>query len=194
MNRLILPTALAALGLAALPPVAGAGGVDRDRDGMSDRWERRHQAFSPGADPDHDGLRNRQEFRFGMHPRKRDSDGDGVRDGREGAGTITSFSDGVLTIDLLRGGTMKGRVVDATRIECDDDHGDRRGRAAHHGDDDDDSRDEDNSGPGNADDRRDDRGDDDDCGDDPLRAGRKVSHAELEGRNDPRFEEIELLN
>src|SRR3712207_7460000 len=55
--------------------------------------------------------------RFGMHPRKRDSDGDGTPDGREGAGTIASFSGGVLTIDLLRGGTRMGRVVDATRVE-----------------------------------------------------------------------------
>jgi hypothetical protein len=39
-------------------------------------------------------------------------------DGAEMAGTIASFEDPVLTIDLLGGGSVTGNVTPGTRIEC----------------------------------------------------------------------------
>jgi hypothetical protein len=57
--------------------------MDRDRDGMPDRWERSHRVHAPGADADHDGLPNRFEYRARTDPRRRDSDRDHRRDGRE---------------------------------------------------------------------------------------------------------------
>jgi thrombospondin type 3 repeat protein/binary toxin B/toxin PA len=68
-------------------PVATAALRDRDRDGLPDRWERRHHlsTFKGSAlrDPDGDRLRNRREFRLRTNPRKRDTDGDRLGDRRE---------------------------------------------------------------------------------------------------------------
>jgi hypothetical protein len=73
--------------LLAVPGAAAA--KDRDRDGMSDRWEKRHHLStkhnSAGGDPDRDKVDNRNEYRERTNPRRRDSDGDGRGDGREDA-------------------------------------------------------------------------------------------------------------
>lgn len=79
------------LPLIVLPLIAtatsGAVTRDRDRDGLPDRWERRHHLStakkSAGKDPDRDGLRNLREYRLRTNPRKKDTDGDGLRDRAE---------------------------------------------------------------------------------------------------------------
>jgi hypothetical protein len=86
MSRVsILTAALAALMAVAAPGVAMAR--DRDKDGLPDRWEKRHHLSvhkkSAEADPDHDKVDNRNEYRERTNPRDRDSDNDGRRDGRE---------------------------------------------------------------------------------------------------------------
>src|SRR3954468_11528691 len=78
---LALPLAAAALFATAAPALAAHG--DRDRDGMPDRWERRHHVSSAKADPDRDGLSNRVEFLSSTDPHRADTDRDGVRDGNE---------------------------------------------------------------------------------------------------------------
>ena len=135
---LALPLAAAALLTSAVPAMAARG--DRDRDGMPDRWEKRHHvkvarfdADRDGlanvgeyrahpdprkADTDRDGLRDGAEARLGTDPRKADSDGDGVRDGSERPGAVASFSDGVLTLTLLDGRVITAKVTAATEIDC----------------------------------------------------------------------------
>jgi hypothetical protein len=117
---------------------------DRNHDGLPDRWERRYglslRVKQAKLDPDHDGLNNQGEFAAGTNPRKADTDNDGLNDGAEGhvgtsptnrdsdhdgtpdgqedAGKVVSFENGVLTIALARGGTVSGKVTDATEIDC----------------------------------------------------------------------------
>src|SRR5689334_14541196 len=136
-------------GFAATLLLAGsaqASSGDRNRDGLPDRWERSHhlslRVDQSRRDQDHDGLDNRGEYRAGLNPHDRDSDDDGIADGRENAGTVSSFANGVLTITLAKGGTLTAKVTDATRLECRgsahataaDDHG-GGGHGGHGGDD-----------------------------------------------------------
>jgi hypothetical protein len=133
-------TILGAAGAAALLSPAGALAKDRDHDGLPDGWAHRHHAHGAKKDHDNDGLRNRGEWRhgtnprradtdrdgvkdgdevkFGLRPRDGDSDDDGRRDGDEVVGTVESFTDGVLTLKLVNGDTLKGAVTDDTEIEC----------------------------------------------------------------------------
>jgi hypothetical protein len=155
----IIALGLTALLLLALPSASLAkkgkrhGGstlskkADRNRDGLPDRWERRHglslRIKQARRDTDRDGLNNRGEWRAGSDPRDRDSDDDGVKDGDEGAGTVVSFEDGVLVIKAFTGETFSGRVTSETEVGCDDDHpyvwsgGTMMARASHDGEDDD---------------------------------------------------------
>jgi len=205
---LILALALvAALGVVSS---ASARSRDRNHDRLPDRWERTHhlslKVKQGRRDQDRDGLNNRGEFRAKMNPRDADTDDDGIRDGREHAGTVKSFEDGVLTISLAQGGELSGTVDDRTEIECDSEaaHASSDGRR-------DDSGPSGNSGPsgssgpGSGDDHGDDpagddpadhdAGEDEDqrCGTDALTAGTRVREAELRitsaGR---RFSELEL--
>jgi hypothetical protein len=139
-----LTSAVVAIALLAVP--AGAKAADRNHDGLSDTWEKRHhlslKVNQSSRDQDHDGLNNRgeraehtnprkadsdrdglkdgDEVRSGNSPRDRDSDDDGVRDGDENAGTVDSFdsSSGVLKIKLMDGTIVSGKVTDATRLRC----------------------------------------------------------------------------
>ncbi|WP_028066063.1 hypothetical protein [Solirubrobacter soli] len=103
---------------------AGAGSSDRNHDHIPDRWEKRHHLSlavnQARRDQDHDGLNNRGEYKAGLDPRDDDSDNDGVDDGDENAGSIASFTDGVLTLKLAGGGTLTATVTPETEIKCDD--------------------------------------------------------------------------
>jgi len=200
----------------ALPGAATAR--DRNHDKIPDRWEKRHHLSlhknQAKRNQDRDGLNNRQEWKAGDDPRDPDSDNDGTQDGDEGAGTISSFQDQVLTIDLFNGGSISGLVTESTDVKCDhgDDQGDEDGdgEGGHHG------------VTGNGEDhgdRGDDVGDDDQgeeagdqqsgdhgrvadesatddnhaCSADNLLQGAVVQEAELEhGHGQAVFEEIEL--
>ncbi|MCW3039803.1 MAG: hypothetical protein JWM31_1708 [Solirubrobacterales bacterium] len=124
-THLLTPLAgLAALAAVALPGAASARGTDRDHDHMPDRWESAHHLSThrndARRDADRDGLKNLAEFRAGTDPQQADTDKDGIRDGAEQAGTIVSFTGGVLTLSLFDGTTLAGTVDDATQIECDE--------------------------------------------------------------------------
>lgn len=138
-----------AASLLLVPAAALAKRGDRDHDRMPDKWEKRHhlnpRANDARKDADHDGLANLSEFRHhtdpqaddtdddgiddgdelrnDTDPRKDDSDDDGIDDADEVSGTVASFENGVLTIQLAAdgAGTVSGTVGDATVIECDDD-------------------------------------------------------------------------
>src|SRR4051794_13924213 len=144
-----LITLALAVALFAVPASALAKRGDRDHDRMADKWEKRHHlnvhANDSRKDPDKDGLSNLSEFRHHTdpqsadtdndgindeneiedhtNPRHDDSDNDGVGDEDEIAGTIVSFDNGVLTIQLPAegAGTVAGTVNDATLVRCDDD-------------------------------------------------------------------------
>ena len=69
-----------------LAPLAqGAPPRDRDRDGLSDRFEHRRSNTRPDvADTDHDGIEDGREVRrLRTNPRRRDTDHDGLSDGAE---------------------------------------------------------------------------------------------------------------
>jgi hypothetical protein len=152
---------------------------DRNGDRIPDRWERRYHLslrFNQAKrDQDHDGLDNRQEFLAGDNPRKADSDGDGTGDGQEGAGTVTSFAGGKLTITLFNGDAVTAAVGDQTELECQPSPMQATGAsgtAARAADD----------GPGDDDqgDNEDEQGDDEQAGCDTslLTPGRGVNEAE----------------
>ena len=130
------------------PSAAMARPRDRDRDGMADRWERRHGVKSPKADRDRDGLTNRfeyrrrtnprkadtdgdglgdaDEFRFAWHPRRADTDADGRKDGAEGSGWVQSGSAEAVAIRLPGGAILSARLDDDTEMICPADQHDGR--------------------------------------------------------------------
>ena len=84
--------AIAAVGLIASLPAgaiaAKAPKTDPDRDGLSNKVEKRLGTNARRADTDRDKLKDGVEVRLGTNPRVKDSDSDGVNDGREvAAGT-----------------------------------------------------------------------------------------------------------
>jgi hypothetical protein len=95
---------------------------DRNHDRIPDRWERRHglslEVSQLKRDQDRDGVRNRAEYLARTDPRDADTDDDGVRDGREGAGRITAFAGGRLSVRLFNGDEVTARVDAQTSIEC----------------------------------------------------------------------------
>jgi hypothetical protein len=135
---------------ASLLLASGALARDRNHDRIPDKWEKRHhlnvRANDARKDPDRDHLSNLAEYQRGTDPRDADTDDDGTDDENEVTGTVVSFANNVLTIQL-RGtgaGTVSGTVTDATEVECENDNEDDdtpTANASHDGSDDD-------SGPG----------------------------------------------
>ena len=178
--------------LLVLPAGALAKSRDRDHDGMPDKWEKRHhlniRANDARKDPDRDHVSNLAEYQRGTDPRDADTDDDGTGDDSEVTGTVVSFANNVLTIQL-RGtgaGTVSGTVTDATEIECEngnDDDAAPTASASHDGSDD-------NSGSGSqsdgSDDGNDDQGDDDNgnCSTTNLTQGAIVHEAEFRTATD----------
>ena len=181
----------------AVPSAASAHRRDRNHDRIPDRWERAHhlslKVNQANRDQDRDGLRNRQEFMADDNPRDADTDNDGVDDGEENAGTITSFSGGVLVIDLF-GSTddVRGTVTDATEVECD---GAQTAHASDHGGD---GGGDDNSGPGDRGDQGENENENENedagnCGPADLTQGTVVREADLKTTSTGLvFEKIEL--
>jgi hypothetical protein len=188
--------ALALAFAASLMLASGAAAKDRNHDRIPDKWEKRHHLSlkhkQGRRDQDHDGLKNRGEWRARFDPRDADTDDDGVDDGDENTGKVESFEDGVLTISLFNGDTIKGAVTDDTEIECDDDADDDHGRHHHHGDDDhgdDDGPDAVAAHHGDDDDEG-----NEDCDTEALVAGAKVLEAELKIRDgEAVWDEVELF-
>src|SRR5215213_6351269 len=143
-----LIAAAIAASLLVIPAGTLAKSRDRDHDRMADKWEKRHhlnvRTNDARRDPDRDGLSNLSEFchhtdpqradtdddgvgdddelRNDTNPRRDDSDDDGIDDADEISGSIVSFTNGVLTIQLPGegAGTVAGTVNDMTVVECDD--------------------------------------------------------------------------
>jgi hypothetical protein len=186
---------LAAAACAALLVVAATGSArngsgDRNHDRIPDRWERAYhlslKVNQARRDQDHDGLRNRAEYLAGTNPRSDDSDDDGTEDGNEGAGTVTSFTNGVLIVHLFNGDDVKGTVDDGTEIECESRPTGPTvtptARAADDGPGDDDQGEDDQGGDRHGGEGDDDQGDDDNgesCDATALTAGAVVREAEL---------------
>lgn len=71
-------------------------------------------------DRDRDHLVNAAEDTTGNDPIDKDTDNDGIPDGQEQAGVVGSFNQatGDLRIDLAGGGSVTGKVTNATEVEC----------------------------------------------------------------------------
>ena len=171
---------------------------DRNHDRIPDRWEKHfHLSLKVNQahrNQDGDKLKNRQEFLAGTNPRDADTDNDGTDDGQEKAGTVTSFTGGVLTIHLFTGDDVKGTVDASTELECE--NGPATTTTARTAD----------NGPGGGDDEGDDDRGDDDPGDDDhedeagcdtsaLAPGAVVGEAELKATSAGLvFTEVELVS
>lgn len=137
MRKLIIAVAMLAAAFTVLSGVAVAGkhgtsarAGDPDRDGVDTRNERRQGTDSRVRDTDRDGrsdgredtdgdgLSNAVEDATGNDPVRRDSDRDGSPDGREGAGFVTAWADGTLTIKRTSGGTVTAPVDEFTEVTC----------------------------------------------------------------------------
>jgi hypothetical protein len=221
-----LIAAAIAASLLVVPAGALAKSRDRDHDRMPDKWEKKHHlnvhAKDARRDPDKDDLSNLSEFRHhtdpqkadtdddgvkdddelrdDTNPRRDDSDDDGIDDADEISGSIVSFANGVLTLQLpgAGAGTVSGAVNDGTEIKCDDDDDDAEhtATASHDGSDDNSGPGSESSGPGDGDDDRDDDDDDDRrCTTADLKPGARVHEAELGKATDGStvFKEIELV-
>jgi hypothetical protein len=221
----LIATAIA-VAMFAIPAGALAKSHDRDHDRMPDKWEKKHhlnvRANDARKDADKDGLSNLSEFRHHTDPQRADSDDDGVgdeneiedhtnpnsddsdHDGVEDAdelsGTVVSFTNNVLTIQLPGdgAGTVSGTVTPSTVIECDGDSSAPAATASRDGSDD-------NSGPGSTSgggsddganhDVGDDHGDDGNCTTANLTSGARVHEAKTTQATDGStvFTKIELV-
>jgi hypothetical protein len=202
--RFIKTLPLAAAALLALPGVAAAH--DRNHDGLPDRWEKAHHLslkFNQAKrDQDRDGLNNRGEFRARTDPRNADTDGDGVNDEQENAGRVTDFTNGVLTLTLADGSTLKGAVTADTEVKCEgaagaDNHGEDRAHMARDGGGNGDG--EHNSGGGDEADGDNNQGDDNGDQQQPsatpctIAVGDFVREADVKATpSGPVFEEVQL--
>jgi hypothetical protein len=201
--RTLLSLAVASAAMLAFTSSAMAGQRDRNHDRIPDRWERANhlslKVNQAKRDQDHDGLRNRAEFLAGTNPRNDDSDDDGTEDGAEDAGTITSFTAGVLTIHLFTGDDVKGTVDASTEIKCEQrGTGQFTAGSASEGPGDDDEGDDGHGQHGDVQHGGDDEGDDHGqpgCDATALTAGAVVREAELKATSKGLvFREIELVS
>lgn len=204
MSRLLGLVSAVVIAMLALPALASA--ADRNNDNLPDGWEKRHKLSlkvkQAKRDQDRDGLRNMAEYRTGNSPRDDDSDDDGTEDGDENAGTITSFEDGVLTINLYGGASVSGIVDEDTEIKChaaDESSDDSSSSDRRSGDDNSGPGSEnsgsgsENSGPGSGDNRPPHGGCNTECSTEDLVVGAIVEEADLELSNGKAtFREIKL--
>ncbi len=98
-----LMTTLLAIALIVPAAASAARRIDRNHDGLPDRWERMHhlslKVDQGPRDQDRDGLVNRAEFADHTDPRNADTDGDGVSDANEdvngdGVANVAQMPDG----------------------------------------------------------------------------------------------------
>jgi ribosome maturation factor RimP len=133
--------AVAAVGLIASLPAgaiaAKAPKTDPDRDGLSNKVEKRLGTNARRADTDRDKLKDGAEVRLGTNPRAKDSDKDGVSDGREVAagtdpcsdhanevrGAVASVGTDSVTITKLDATTVTLTVNSATKLRIPDTDG-----------------------------------------------------------------------
>src|SRR4051812_20122773 len=134
MSRIKTALPIAAATAVSLFSAAPALAADRDHDGMSDRWEKRHHVTKARFDADRDGLSNLGEFRLKTNPRKADSDGDGISDGAEkrmgtdatspprgggqdGVEAAASFPETLVPFPPADGRTVTASITDDPRVE-----------------------------------------------------------------------------
>ncbi len=91
--------------------------ADTDFDGLKDRAEIKIKTNPRKADSDGDGLKDGLEVRDGLNPRDRDSDEDGHRDGRELRGRVIGLNDSEMTIERKNRRTVSFLVDEATFLE-----------------------------------------------------------------------------
>ncbi len=139
MSRNQLAAAITAAALFAVLPAsasaAKASKKDPDRDGLSNKVEKRLRTNARRADTDRDRLKDGVEVRLGTNPRVKDTDRDGVSDGREVAagtdpcpgrsrydlhGTVDSVGSDSVTIARRDGTTATLTVNAATRLRIPD--------------------------------------------------------------------------
>lgn len=86
-TRSLMIAVLACASLLVFVAVATAVSGDRNKDGIPDRWEKKHHLSTSqnqaNRDQDRDHVRNLCEYQSSMDPRDRNSDGDKRADGRE---------------------------------------------------------------------------------------------------------------
>lgn len=139
----LMAVAFALAALTALLMAGSAAAADKNRDKIPDKWEKKNhlslKVDQAPRDQDHDGLNNAGEYADHTDPHNPDSNGDGISDSQDGgqtespdpptngdglpggndqAGTILSYADGVLTIDMFTGGSISGNVTADTRYRC----------------------------------------------------------------------------
>lgn len=82
--RAAVVASISTLALLLVPSIAAASKADKNKDGIPDRWERKHglslKVDQRKRDQDRDGLRNLAEFRSATDPKAVDTDQDGVDD------------------------------------------------------------------------------------------------------------------
>ena len=93
--------------------------ADTDKDGLKDGDEIKEGSNPRDPDSDDDGLNDGFEVSIGYDPTDPDSDGDDIPDGQEDIGYIASFNGAMLTVNLMRGGTVGGLIDEDTYIACD---------------------------------------------------------------------------
>ena len=93
--------------------------ADTDNDGLKDGEEIDEETDPRNPDTDNDGLKDGFEVQIGYDPLAPDTDGDGTADGLESIGYIASFNGATLTINLIRGGSVRGAITPDTYIACD---------------------------------------------------------------------------
>jgi hypothetical protein len=201
------------LAVAAVLVLPGAAlAKDRNHDGLPDGWEKAHnlslRVNQAHRDQDNDGLDNRAEFRHRTNPRRANTKFVGQASQDNGnAGTVTSFANGVLTITLNDGSTLKGAVTPQTEVACEnsqtqagdddqnedrgDDHGGDRAKIA------DDNGDRNDQGDANNQQGDNEQGDDDQPAGQPstctIAQGDPVREADLKATSSGAvFEEVKL--